>query len=659
MASKFILLNTIKRNPYPSALLHFCNFSTSLKPPYSCVNSYIPFKLLSDHFKAGRIEEAEKLFDQIPERNVVLWSIVIHGYSINGYQTKSMESYSHMRKSGLFPNSFTVVGLLVGIQGLQGYVLGQSIHGLILKFGFDFDLVVCTAMFNAYAKCGNISDSYKLFEGLEHPGLISCNAMIAGFVNNELFEEAVLLFKKLRQSGLVPNVATALSIIQACVGLNLRIVCESIHVLIFKLGLDSDIRVNNSALDMYSHLMDLDAATKIFEGMQHRDVISWTTMMGLLINLEYATDALELFYKMKGSSVSYDAIVFMNLVSVCAILGDLRKGKQIHAQTVVCGFVAQLPLVNSIITMYSKCGDMDSSRSLFDQSTEKSLVSWAAIISGYVQNGYSREALNLFLKFRLEGYYQFDSVMLISALAAASDVVAFELCQQLHCCSFKAGFSSYRSVQNTLISAYSKCGNMELAYLVFKEMGYLKTTVSWNAIINGYGINGQGETALALYHEMRKGMEDADSATYLSILNACSHAGLINDGLMIFNKMVEDDKIRPSQEHYGCIIDLLARAGCLSDASGFISQLGIGPNAWRALLSGCALHGNVELAEFVARKVFEMEPRESDHIVLLSNVYASVGRFKDAEALRLSMQKKAVIKNPGVSLLCKIPYDSG
>ncbi|OMO74478.1 hypothetical protein CCACVL1_16669 [Corchorus capsularis] len=236
-------------------------------------------------------------------------------------------------------------------------------------------------------------------------------------------------------------------------------------------------------------------------------------------------------------------------------------------------------------------------------------------------------------------------------------MAAFELCQQLHCCSLKAGFSSYRSVQNTLISAYSKCGNMDLAYLVFKDMGYLKTTVSWNAIINGYGINGEGETALALYHEMRKGMEDADSATYLSILNACSHAGLINDGLMIFNKMVEDDKIRPSQEHYGCIIDLLARAGCLTDASGFLSQLKIGPNAWRALLSGCALHGNVELAEFVAKKVFEMEPRESDHIVLLSNVYASVGRFKDAETLRLGMQKKAVIKNAGVSLLCK--YDSG
>ncbi|XVF45521.1 hypothetical protein PTKIN_Ptkin02bG0213200 [Pterospermum kingtungense] len=652
-----MILSKIKRNLV--AFLHFNSFSTSFKPHSPFINSYDASKLLSNYFKAGRIKEAEKLFAQIPQRNIVLWSILIHGYSINGHHMKSMESYSHMRKSGLSPNSFTVVGLLVGIQGLQNLVLGQSIHGLILKCGFDFDLVVCTAMLNTYAKCGNISDSYKLFMELENPGLVSCNAMIVGFINNELFEEAILLFLKFRKCGLVPNVATALSIIQGCVGLGLRSICESIHGIIVKFGLGSDIRVNNSVLDMYSCLMDLDAATKIFEGMKHKDVISWTTMMGILVNLEYATDALELFCKMWGSEVSYDAIVVLNLVSACSVLGDLRKGKQTHAQAVVCGFVSELQLVNSIIAMYSKCGDVDSSRTLFDQLSQKSLVSWAAIISGCVQNGFSREALDLFVKVRLAGYYLPDSVMLMSALTASCDIAAFELCQQLHCCALVAGFSSYRSVQNTLISAYSKCGNMDLAYFVFKEMGYLKDVVSWNAIINGYGINGHGETALALFHEMRKGIEDADSATYLSILNACSHAGLIYDALIIFNKMVEEDKIRPSQEHYGCIIDLLARAGCLSDASAFVSQLRISPNSWKALLSGCMVHGNVELAEFAARKVFELEPRESDQTVLLSNVYASVGRFKDAEALRSDMQKEALIKNPGVSLLCRNPYDGG
>ncbi|KAK9217383.1 hypothetical protein WN943_006010 [Citrus x changshan-huyou] len=192
--------------------------------------------------------------------------------------------------------------------------------------------------------------------------------------------------------------------------------------------------------------------------------------------------------------------------------------------------------------------------------------------------------------------------MLVSILTASGELAALEICLQLHCLAFEAGFSRYRSVQNSLILSYSKCGNVDLAYIVFEEMGFLQDFVSWNAIINGYGVNGHGETALALYHTMTESREVPDNSTYLSILNACSHAG-----------------------------------GLLSDASGLAGKLleGMGANIWRALLSGCVLYGNIELAELAAKKVSELDPGESGQVLLLSNVYASVGRFQDAEALRL------------------------
>lgn len=175
-------------------------------------------------------------------------------------------------------------------------------------------------------------------------------------------------------------------------------------------------------------------------------------------------------------------------------------------------------------------------------------------------------------------------------------------------------------------------------------MGYLRNVVSWNTIIYGCGINGHGETALALYHEMGNGGEDPDSTTCLCILNACSHSGLVHDGLMLFSSIVEENKIRLSQEHYGCVVDLLARAGCLPDASGFASKLleGAGSNVWRALLSGCLLH-----------------PEESNQVVLLSNIYASIGRFQDAEVLRWNLKKSGLVKNAGISSLSGIPYDFG
>ncbi|KAL9417550.1 hypothetical protein AB3S75_040518 [Citrus x aurantiifolia] len=654
-----MLLSKIKRSPF--IYFQFNKCSISYKPQAPCIDPYNSSKLLSNHFKSGKIKEAENLFDEIPEKNVVSWSIVIHGYSINGFHEKSMKAFSHMMLSGLLPNSFTMVGVLVAAAGLQNLELARSIHGLMVKFGLESDVIVGTAMLDAYAKCGNIFYSYKLFEGLKNPYLVSCNAIVAGFINNKLFQQAVLLFNFFRGSGLVPNAVTMLTVIRGCVALGSRALCELIHGLTIKLGLILDVSVNNSVLDMYSCLMDLDAAIQIFREMECKDLISWTRMMGLFVDFEYAGDALKIFREMRKSRIICDTVALLNLISANAIFGDLKRGKQFHAQVVLGGLQSELRLSNSIIAMYSKCGDLDSSRSVFNQITEKSLVSWTAIISGYVQNGCAREALKQFIKMRQEKTDSVDSITLVSILTASGELAALEICLQLHGLAFEAGFPRYRSVQNCLISSYSKCGNVDLAYIVFEEMGFLRDVVSWNTIIYGYGVNGHGETALALYHKMTETGEVPDSSTYLSILNACSHAGLTNDGLVIFNQMIEENKVKPSQEHYGCVVDLLARAGCLSDASGLAGKLleGMGPNIWRALLSGCVLHGNVELAELAAKKVSELDPGESGQVVLLSNAYASVGRFQDAEALRSGSQKKGIIKIPGISFLNSTSRDFG
>ncbi|XP_002534254.3 pentatricopeptide repeat-containing protein At4g13650 [Ricinus communis] len=648
------LKQQIQRNTF--AIFNIKTFSTLCQNPHSCINSYNISKLLSILFKSGRVTDAENLFEKLPQKNIVSWSIAIHGYAINGFHKKSIKLFSQMRNSGLAPNSFSVVGALLSAIGLCDLMLASSIHGLILKRGLVSDFIVGTAMLDAYAKCGNALESYKVFKELNNAGLITCNATLAGLIANGLCIEGFMLFKEFRKFGLVPNVATVLTLIKGCVALEIKMLCESVYGLIFKFGLSSDVNVNNSVVNMYSRFQDLNAAAKVFDEMKFKDVISWTTMMAVLVDLECASDALVLLSKMKDSMLDLDSVVLMHLISACAILGDLGKGRQCHAQAVIRGFKSELPLVNSIIAMYSKCGDLRFSRIVFDQTTEKSLVSWTAMVSGCVQNGCSREALDLAIKARLEENYSFDSVMLVNALTASSELVDKEFCQQLHCYILETGFSQYRLVQNSLISAYSKCGNIDLAHIVFKEMDSLQNVVSWNAIINGYGINGHGEVALALYHEMRKGGEDPDSATYSCILSACSHAGLIRDGLMIFNRMVKDNKIRPSQQHYGCVIDLLMRAGCLSDTNDWKFLEDTCPNVWKALLSGCALHGNVELAELAAKYLLEKNPGESVVLVLLSNVYVSVGRFQDAESLRLT---KGFVKNPGISYLCGTSYDCG
>ncbi|GFY94580.1 hypothetical protein Acr_09g0010260 [Actinidia rufa] len=301
----------------------------------------------------------------------------------------------------------------------------------------------------------------------------------------------------------MPNSVTVLTLIWGCVALQLRSLCESVHGLVVKSGL-----VSNSVSDMYSSLNDLDVATEIFNDME--------------------------------------------------VLGDIDRGRQIHAQVVIRGFGLELPLANSLISVYSKCGDLDYSKIVLDSTMLKSLVSWTAMISGRAQNGRPRQALEFLIRLRAKETIEPDSMMLASALTVSGELAALELYQQLHCYTLEAGFSQYGLVRNSLISAYSKCGNVELAHNVFKEMVYCRDVVSWNALINGNGINGCGETAVALFHEMKKNEARRNAATYMCILSACSHSGLVDDGLTIFNQMVEDNEIKPSHEHYGCVVDLLA-----------------------------------------------------------------------------------------------------
>ncbi|CAN4112551.1 unnamed protein product [Withania somnifera] len=487
----------------------------------------------------------------IAKDNVVIWSIMVHGYSKNGLHKKSVECFTSMRNTGLVPNSFTIVGVLVGVSGLRDLILGQLVHGLVMKLGWEDNSFMGTSLLEVYAKCGSITASCKIFEDIKK--------------------------SRFRKSALFPNSMTVMALIQSCVNVGSKCLYESVHALVGKFELVFDVQVSNSLLFLYSSLMESHAAWEIFNTMEEKDVISWSTMMSLLVHLEYASAAIKLFLHMRYSVNEYD-----HLISACGILGNLKMGKSNHAQVTPHGFGSELPLLNAMITMYARCEDLNSSRTVFDHAIMKSM------------------APDMFIRVTIEEKFSMDTVLLVSALTTADEMVASELCMQLHCHTIETGLTKYRSIQNCLISTYSKLAS-------------IRDIVSWNVIINGYGINGHGETALSLFHKFRESGGTPDSATYLSILSACSHSGLASDGLLIFNQIIEDNRIRVGAEHYGCVADLLARAGYLPDT----------------ILHVCARNSDLKLAEFSARKFHEQIKNDPGQLVLLSNLYASVGRFKD------------------------------
>ncbi|KAJ8530276.1 hypothetical protein K7X08_037111 [Anisodus acutangulus] len=294
----------------------------------------------------GRVKDADKLFEKIPERNVVIW--------IEGFKTWSIS------------------------------------HGLIVKLGLEDNSFVGTSFIEFYAKCGNISESCKIFENLNSQGLVPWNAMISAFVHNGLYKEAFLLFNRFRKSGLFPNSMIVMALSQICVAMESKCLCESVHALVVKLGLVFDVQVNNSFLFLYSSLMELASSRKIFNTMSST--------------------------------------------------GNLKMGKSVHTEVITHGFGTELPLLNAMITMYARSEDLNSSRTVFDRSTMKSMVSWTSIISGLLHNGRPKEALDMFIRVRIEENFFTDSVLLVSALTAAGEMVVLELCMQLHCHTIKAGF---------------------------------------------------------------------------------------------------------------------------------------------------------------------------------------------------------------------------
>uniref|UniRef100_A0A8R7PY69 Pentatricopeptide repeat-containing protein n=1 Tax=Triticum urartu TaxID=4572 RepID=A0A8R7PY69_TRIUA len=595
--------------------------------------------------------QPRELFDRMPVRDVVACSAAIYRSARAGSFDEAVGLFVGMVRAEVCPNSFTLVGASLAAAGLGDAVLTECIHGWVVKLRLDSNPFVRTALLDSYAKCGCPIKARALFGEMRDPGIVTWNAMISGLVHNDLFEEAVLVFKRLLHSlGPIDNVVTMISTAQACAGCGDVGLCGTAHAYTVKMGLDLDVSVTNSILGMYLGYASLEIGREIFRKIPVNNVVSWTMMMGFLLEKGHAGEVIHMFVKMRSNGIVPDMVAMVGLVQACALMGDGSRGKLVHNQIVIRGFSRELPVVNSLITMYSKCKDLSSARKLFDGRRDKSLVSWTAMVAACVENGDVLEGLDLFAKMRHGGLFAIDYVTLVTLLLACYVIAKFDLCVQLHGYSYKSGLSLYRPVLNTLMAVYGKCGYVALAQKLFDEM-ICRDTVSWNTMILSFGINGQGEEAITLFNEMEKSSEGRDSVTYLNTLLACSHSGLVDDGLIIFRRMINDKGINPCQEHIGCIVDMLARAGRLDEAAGVASLTDnkLGLNAWKALMGGGHLHSDMKFTNVAAEKVLTVESFDYGHVLLLSNTYASLGKFSAAESVRSCYTKQIAKKTLGLS----------
>lgn len=434
----------------------------------------------------------------------------------------------------------------------------------------------------------------------------------------------------------------------------------------------------------YVRIGSVDEARRVFDAMDGRFDVVWNAMISGYVQSGMVSEAFELFREMLSKQIPLDEFTYTSVLSACANAGLLLHGKAVHAHVVRSGPdfdpESALPVKNVLVTLYSKCAKVDTARRIFDEIRLKDPVSWNAILSGYVncgrvddaleifkqmpqksqltwmvmisglvQNGLPEEALRLFSQMR-DGNLKPCDYTFAGAIAACGEVGALQNGKQLHAQLIQIGFESSNSAGNSLLTMYAKCGAVELAHLVFVVMPNVDS-ISWNAMIAALGQHGHGSEAVELYHQMIAEGLCPDRITFLTILSACNHAGLVDEGIRYFESMERDYGITPGEDHYARLIDLLGRAGRIAEAKDVIKSMPFEPTSaiWEAILAGCRIHGDMDLGIYAAEKLFEMIPHHDGTYILLCNIYSAVGRWEDAARVRKLMKDRGVKKEPGCS----------
>lgn len=594
------------------------------------------------------LRDARKVFDEMPERDIISWNSIITVFSANGCLLEALDRFFELKSStGLMPNLVSVVSVLPVCAALEDKVTVEQIHGYAVKAGLDGQVTVCNSFVDGYGKCGKLEASKRMFVEMPERNEVSWNTMIGSFTNSGQFKEAVDMFRGMLDAELKPNSITISSLLPALVDLELFNMGKEIHGYSIKSGAEFDVFVGNSLIDMYAKSGCLKEASDVFYKIESRNVVSWNALIANFAQNRVELEAIKLVKEMQAKGECPNSVTFTNVLPACARIASLKQGKEIHARVIRLGSSFDIFVANALTDMYAKCGHLNLARNVFDVSVRDE-VSYNILIIGYSQSRHCAESLHLFHEMGLKGL-DYDTITFVGVISACANMSTIKQGKEIHGLLVRKLLHSHLFVANSLLDLYTKCGRMDLARQIFDRISD-KDIASWNTIILGYGMQGELQVAIDLFDLMGEKGVEYDSVSYIAVLSACSHGGLLEKGRRYFDHMLSRN-IKPTNMHYACMVDLLGRAGLVNEAAEFIKRMPFEPdaNVWGAMLGGCRVHGNIELGRWAAEHLFELKPEHSGYYILLSNMYAELGMWDHANKVRELMKSRGVKKNPGCS----------
>ncbi|MED6194427.1 hypothetical protein PIB30_028457 [Stylosanthes scabra] len=578
-------------------------------------------KLLSLYGSFGLLGPARRLFDQLPSPDLYSFKVMIRWYFLNDMHSDVVSIYDLARVTlGALNDDVVFSVVLKACRELRDAVSGKRLHCHVIKANYP-DSFVLTCLIDVYSKCGLIECARHVFDEISERNVVSWTSMIVAYVQNECAREGLTLFNKMRECFMYGNEFTVVSLVNACTKLRSLHQGKWVHGFVIKSGIEVNSFLASSLLDMYVKCGDLRDAQKVFDDVLAVDVVSWTAMIVGYAQRDHPNMALELFSSKRWEGLLPNSITLSSVLSACAQIGDSLLGRTLHVLAVKLGCDDDHAVRNALVDVYAKCGAVSDARSL-----------------------------ELFQRMRLESFSP-DAVTIVGVLSACASLGALQFGSSVHAFSSKFGLvSSSVYVGTALLNFYSKCGEARSARAVFDGMEE-KNAVTWGAMIGGYGMQGDGSGSLALFKDMLREEFEPNEVLFTTILSACSHSGMVGEGSKLFDMMCSELNFVPSMKHYACMVDLLARAGNLEEALDFIDKMPVQPSVgvFGAFLHGCGLHLRFELGEVAIRRMLELHPDEACYYVLVSNLYASDGRWGMVKEVREMIKQRGLSKVPGCS----------
>ncbi|KAI3818448.1 hypothetical protein L1987_12255 [Smallanthus sonchifolius] len=655
--------------------------------------------LLNMYAKCKVLDDCRLLFNQITHPDAVTWNIMLSGLAGTRVDdTEVMKLYNAMNLRHNFKTSSVTFAIVLPVcVRLKGLKLGKSVHSHVIKSGLESQTLVGNALVSMYLKLGCLSgDAYQVFDEVSERDIVSWNAMVAGLAENGLVFEAFGMFKQMIKEGIRPNYATIANILPVCASLEgdqayqfgKEIHCYAMR----REELFSDVFVVNSLVG-YTSNGEWFKALELFQefnslNLTKPDSVTILTVLSTCANLQNLQAGKQIHSyiihhpSLCDATSSFSLIREKDLVSWNSILDALAQGQLLNdfLQQLHTMFKEEPTLGNALIDAYARCGKMEyaskifellsgnrnvvacnslisgyvnsgfhyDAESIFKNMTERDLTTWNLMVRAYAENGYFDQAIDLFLDMQNHEMKP-DSMTIMGILPVANQIASVQMVTQCHGYVVRSCFQDVQ-LKGAFLDAYSKCGNIKSACKLFESTRY-KDLVMYTSMVGGYAIHGMGEEALHIYYKMVENGGKSDHVIITSILSACSHTGLVHEGLKIFNSLNEVYRIKPTMEQYACVVDLLARNGQINDAYSFITSMPVEPtaNVWGPLLGACKNYHEVEMGSVAADHLLKMEVNNMGNYVVMSNIYAAKDKWEEVLEIRRLMKMENLKKTAGCS----------